>query len=236
MNLSIGNVNLGAEPKIVGVLTDKDILTLNKEDLRAVDLIELRVDMFDELSMNHIVEIFRKTIDSFKKPIIGTVRDISEGGARLIEEKQRIEIYKGIITLSGAVDVEIRCKGVIREIEPLCKREGTLLIGSYHNFEETPANNILDDVLLEAEKLGVDIIKLVTKAINRDDVARLFCYLFKHRDKNLVVFAMGEQGRASRVFFPIFGSLLTYGYIVKPSAPGQFSAEELRRYTELFSR
>ncbi|MBI3592233.1 MAG: type I 3-dehydroquinate dehydratase [Nitrospirae bacterium] len=43
----------------------------------------------------------------------------------------------------------------------------------------------------------------------------------------MITIAMGEKGLPSRVFSPICGSLITYGYVNHPSAPGQLSASEL---------
>ena len=50
---------------------------------------------------------------------------------------------------------------------------------------------------------------------------------------------MGEHGVVSRVFFPLFGSLLTYGFVAQSGAPGQLPLEELyaelRRYSPAFA-
>ena len=40
---------------------------------------------------------------------------------------------------------------------------------------------------------------------------------------------MGEAWKQTRVLFPKLGSCLTYGFLDKPTAPGQMSAEELLR-------
>ena len=49
---------------------------------------------------------------------------------------------------------------------------------------------------------------------------------------------MGPHGVASRVFFPLFGSLLTYGFVGQAGAPGQLSLADLHaelcRYSPAF--
>ena len=59
--------------------------------------------------------------------------------------------------------------------------------------------------------------------------------LREHRRQQRIVIAMGAHGVASRVFFPLLGSLITYGYLHQAVAPGQLSladlTAELRRYS-----
>ena len=40
--------------------------------------------------------------------------------------------------------------------------------------------------------------------------------------------AMGDLGRHSRVIAPIYGSVMTYGYVDAPTAPGQLRVDELK--------
>ena len=40
--------------------------------------------------------------------------------------------------------------------------------------------------------------------------------------------AMGDLGRHSRVIAPIYGSVMTYGYMDAPTAPGQLRVDELK--------
>ena len=39
--------------------------------------------------------------------------------------------------------------------------------------------------------------------------------------------AMGEIGAHSRIIAPVYGSLLTYGYVRKPVAPGQMRVDQV---------
>jgi 3-dehydroquinate dehydratase-1 len=45
---------------------------------------------------------------------------------------------------------------------------------------------------------------------------------------------MGEAGTLSRVFFPAAGSLLTYGHVGRPTAPGQLGRAELSALVRRF--
>jgi 3-dehydroquinate dehydratase type I len=225
MELYICNFKLGEIPLIAGVLTDTDVLTINKDSLNPADLIELRVDMFEDISLNHIENIFRVAKENFKKPIIATVRDVKEGGQKKIAD--RLGIYKAVIMFSDIIDVEIGNKDTMIAIKNLCKPCKKLLIGSYHNFELTPDDNFLDGIVLQGKELGADIVKIAAMAKNREDLIRLAFLTHRHKDKGMITMSMGDMGLPSRIFNPICGSLITYGYINHPSAPGQLSASEL---------
>ena len=61
----------------------------------------------------------------------------------------------------------------------------------------------------------------------------------RHEQGDLWLVAMGAHGVASRVFFPLFGSLISYGGVGAAGAPGQLPLAELyaelRRYSPEFA-
>lgn len=225
MEIYICNFKLGEVPLIAGVLTDTDVLSTKKDSLNPADLIELRVDMFENLSLNHIENIFRTAKENFKKPIIATVRDVKEGGQREIAD--RLGIYRAVVPLSDVIDVEIGSEDILTETKKLCHTYRKLLIGSYHNFEFTPEDGFLDSIVKRGKELGVDVVKIAVTAKDREDLIRLMFFTQKHKEAGMITMSMGAMGLPSRVFNPLFGSLITYGYINYPSAPGQLSASEL---------
>ena len=70
-------------------------------------------------------------------------------------------------------------------------------------------------------------MKIATYVNTPDDLRRLV-RLPSSRD-NLIVIGMGAFGAASRVFFPMIGSLFSYGSITGKTAPGQLSLRDLKR-------
>ena len=224
-DLYICNMKLGEVPHIAGVLTDTDVININHDVLNTADIIELRVDLFGKLTTEHIEMIFKLARDKFKKPLIGTIRSIKEGGQKEIPD--RLGLYRTIIPLSDMVDVEIGSDDIIGEIGKICIEDKKLLIGSYHNFDSTPGDDMLDKIVSKGKSLGADIVKIAVTAEENDDVVRLAVFTNKHRDEGLITISMGDRGLSSRIFSPLFGSLITYGYVTHPSAPGQLSVSEL---------
>ncbi len=225
MNLYIGKYKLGDVPLIAGVLTDSDVSGLGTEHLDSADIIELRVDMFDSFAPKHVEQVFRTAREKFGKPIIATVRDSKEGGRKEIQD--RPAMYRLVIPLADAVDVEIFAADVIKQAKDLCRANGRLLIGSYHNFESTPADDFLEQLIATGRRNGADVVKIAVTAKDEDDFTRLMLLTLRHKSQGVITIAMGDKGLPSRVFSPLFGSLITYGSINKPSAPGQLSTVEV---------
>lgn len=227
MALSIGRLKLGDVPLIAGVLTDRDVTHLPSDVIDAVDIIELRVDMFESTDTAHVVEVFRTVRDALGKPIIATVRDVREGGVKVIDDRRRL--YETCVPLCEAVDVEVRAGELLAHARGLVSAADTLLIGSYHHFSETPDEIFLDSIVTKAKDAGADIVKIAVTARTREDLVRLLLFTLRHRDKGMITMSMGDAGLPSRVVSPIFGSLVSYGYVSHPSAPGQLSVVELMR-------
>jgi 3-dehydroquinate dehydratase I len=224
MEMFIRDFRVGDFPLVSGVLTDRDFRNVDLEILNAVDIIELRVDMFAVIDPVHVKNVFREVRELFNKPIIATIRDVNEGGEKAIPA--RLDLYRSIIPLSDIVDIEINADDIFPEIRKLSTTFRKIVIGSYHNFDLTPEAPKLDSIVAKAIGARADIVKIAVKANSRNDLLDLFSFALNNRDKRLITISMGEKGLASRIFTPLMGSPVAYGYIHSPSAPGQFSAVE----------
>ncbi|HWR89211.1 MAG TPA: type I 3-dehydroquinate dehydratase [Dissulfurispiraceae bacterium] len=230
-NLRIGSLRLGDSPAIAGVLTDRDVLSLGAGDVEGADLLELRVDMFDNLDIAHVTSVFRSAAEIFRKPLLATVRAVEEGGQKEIPD--RLALYSTVLPIADAADVEIASSELFPSVAELCHALGRILIGSYHNFAGSPGDAFLEEIVRRGKALGADIVKIALTAVSRDDTARLMSFTYRHRETPVITMSMGDAGLPSRVLSPILGSLVTYGYIRQPSAPGQLSVTEL---LDLFQR
>ncbi len=225
MKRLLGPHRIGENPLIAGVLTDIDVMSVSPESLAPVDVIEMRVDMFESLAPGHIADTFERATEKFQKSLLATVRDVSEGGQQKIDD--RLSVFRVVAPLSDAVDVEISSEETMRNVHDLVAGTPVVLIGSYHNFTATPDDDLLEEVIEKGRSLGADVVKIAVMAKSREDVIRLLMTAARHRERGIIALSMGDQGLPSRVVGPLFGSLLTYGYINRPSAPGQLSAAEL---------
>ncbi|GAB5047227.1 type I 3-dehydroquinate dehydratase [Thermodesulfovibrio sp. TK110] len=209
-------------PAIAVVLTDRDVLSLDENSLKDADLIELRVDMFDNL--REVENIFFIAKRKFNLPLICTIRSPKEGGKR--EIPHRLSIYVKLIPFCDFLDIEIFSDkaGAVRE---LSLKNNIKFIGSYHRFDMTPSSDELEKVFEKGLNLGADVIKIATMVNDREDIERLALFLLNHRKSNIIVIGMGERGKLTRIIFPALGSIITYASLNTSSAPGQISLQEL---------
>jgi 3-dehydroquinate dehydratase-1 len=225
MEIFIRDFRVGDFPLITGILTDRDYRHAGKDILNAVDILELRVDMFASTATADVKHTFKEVRELFNKPIIATVRDTNEGGEK--ELPNRLDIYRSIIPLSDVTDVEINSGRLFREVRKLCTTFKKVVIGSYHNFDETPGAAELDRIVKKGFDSGADLVKIALKANSRSDLLDLLSFALEKRSSRLITIAMGDKGLPSRILAPVIGSPISYGYINTPSAPGQFSVVEM---------
>ena len=232
--LRIGKVNLGRVSKIAIVLSDNGDL-IDKSLLKGADIAEIRIDQFKDVTPGHIVDVIGK-VKRLSLPVIGTIRNKKEGGRRDISSSKRLELFKKIFPLVDAVDIELSSRKILGKVISLAKSDRKTVIVSYHNFTRTPPSIFLTRKIISAKKEGSDIVKISVRVNSQKDFLRLLRLTIDKKEDNLIVIAMGRKGIASRIFFPLIGSLLTYAYVDKPSAPGQVSLPEMNRIFESLKR
>lgn len=208
-------------------LDDKDFSNKIKEAKeKGADIVELRVDQFSNTSVDYVKDKLLEVKERGLKTIL-TVRIPEEGGR---EVKNREEIFEKLAPLSDYTDIELSQRSLLVKLHNLLDGKGRLII-SYHNFEVTPPNWIIREVLREGYRFG-GIPKIAVKANSYEDVARLLC-ISRQVEGEKIVIAMGDYGKVSRIAGYIFGSVITYASLGKSFAPGQISLEEMVKLKKL---
>jgi 3-dehydroquinate dehydratase type I len=141
----------------------------------------------------------------------------------------REEILKTAI-LSGAdyVDIEVESdRAFMNEIIRSAKTHNTAIIISYHNFEETPAQAELEQIVSDCREAGADVVKVACQVNHAGDLQNLF--KLYNRDLRMVVIGMGEKGIISRIAAPLLGAEFTFAAAEagQETAPGQISKDKL---------
>lgn len=183
------------------------------------DIIEARVDLAAEVPRVLVENIFK-----LDKPIIVTVRPTWEGGAFKGSDGDRAGIFNQLMPMADYIDVELRAKN-IDELIALTEGSEAHTIISYHDFEKTPPVREMIDILAHCHEKG-DIAKLAVTPRDLEDVLGLFEATLGAK-RPVCTIAMGEIGAHSRIVAPLYGSLLTYGYVKKPVAPGQMRVDKI---------
>ena len=200
-----------------------------KDALKKSDYVEIR---FDFLKTDEIP----KTLESIKKDlkkIVCTLRPKSEGGKFEGGEKERIAILKLIAEYNPfLLDIEFNTIKKNKELAKYLKSTKTKLLISWHDFKKTPKFSELKSMMSQMTEFSHNV-KIVTTAKSVDDSTRTLQLYSKNRKNNLIAFAMGDNGRISRILCLYLGSPYTYVSLGKPVAPGQLSIDEVKKIISL---
>jgi 3-dehydroquinate dehydratase-1 len=223
--------------RIAAPLSDTDLRAQTQVVRRYADIVELRIDRFARHEPSYVADVCRAARD-LGLPLIATVRAASQGGAVDLSDAQRLAAFEAALPLVDAVDLELRSA----LCAPLLARAAhgeRLAIVSHHDFSATPSDADLAALFDDATLPGAGVLKIAGHAATAGDADRLLGFLLARRARGLIVIAMGPHGVASRVFFPLLGSLITYGFAGQAGAPGQLPLAELhaqlRRYSPEFA-
>lgn len=230
--VKLGNLKIGEKTHIVGVIPGEEFLkNLQSSFISDVDILELRIDRFDNLEPNLLIETIKNLSHQIRRPLLATIRREEENDFKSIKhqlsEKQRLNLFKQIIPFVDGIDIELQAKEIIRKVINFAKKRKKTIIISYHNYKETPENKKLELLVREAKAKGADIIKIATYAKDIDDVARLMCFTYQCPQKPLASIPLGKIGTVSRIIGSVFGSCLTYGFIGGEKKYGQLSLNNL---------
>jgi 3-dehydroquinate dehydratase-1 len=218
-NLVFGNLEIDA-PAVVAVLSGEEaVRNAGVAERLGADLVEVRLDLLPK----DPIRIIREVRDATTLPIIATNRMTQEGGAFHGGEDERIEILAGASAWADLVDVELRAEGRDRLMEIVDRP----VIISYHDFKGMPPLEELRSMLGEIFEAGAEIAKLALTPASMEDCLGLLKLLLE-TEGPLSLMGMGNVGRHLRAVAPIYGSVLTYGYIGSATAPGQISVKTLR--------
>ena len=215
-------------PKIAAVITGSAASTVvEKAVSQGADLLEARIDTFRSLDPASLAVALKELKRSSRLPLILTVRSKKEGGARDIPDEKRLELFNSLMKFADYVDIEASSSGILKNVLKSATKERKKSIVSYHNFKSTPGDKKFKEIIESALSSGADIVKLATYVNSFEDLRRL-SRLLSLSDR-LIIIGMGPLGAASRVFFPMIGSLITYRSITGKTAPGQLKLKDLKK-------
>ena len=200
-----------------------------KDALKKSDYVEVRFDFLKSNEIPKTLEIIKKDL----KKIVCTLRPKIEGGKFEGSEKERVAILKLIAEYNPfLMDVEWNTIKKNKDLEKYLKTTKTKLLISWHDFKKTPKFSELTNKMNQMAKFS-DNVKIVTTAKSTDDSTRVLRLYSKNPKTNLIAFAMGDNGRISRILCLYLGSPYTYVSLGKPIASGQFSVDEMKKIIDL---
>ena len=186
--------------------------------LEGLEMAEIRLDRC-ALEDEEIETLFQGS----DIPLVATCRMAEEPDApRLLE----------LAIMSGAkyADLEMEAPAAVgRRIREACRNYGTVLIRSYHNFENTPSRELLRSLAERGRSFGGEVVKIVTTATSKADIAAVQSLYADAAPGSLIAFCMGDEGRESRLDALKFGAPYTYACLSEEesAAPGQWAVADM---------
>jgi len=221
---TIGSVPLSAgTPRVVAAGGEAELDALTRA--AGADVVELRADLFEDPRPETITAALVR-LRAAGRPVILTVRAAAEGG-RPLDEARRSAIFGAGLPHADAIDVEIASASLVAELLPRARAARRIVILSAHAFDAMPSDEVLQAAVARAGGLGADVTKIATIATDVHQLQRLLAVTLAARERHVVTLAMGPMGPLSRLVLPAAGSLLTYGHVGRPTAPGQLGVAEL---------
>ena len=218
------------------------------------DLIEWRADSYlsgltdleEVLQTKEFYLDFLKILDDLEyiagdKPLIFTLRSVEQGGMLQLSQAKKAEIYQLVAQsgLAGLIDVELPVAA--QSAEDICEESGLSLreqideihafggkvICSYHAFDRMLSPEEILEKIQIMQAAGADVFKIAAMAVTKEDAENLLkttAFLHQNGIGPLVMMAMGEWGKTTRVAAGRYGSCITFAAGQEASAPGQVDA------------
>lgn len=226
--ISSKNLLLSTRPLTVGVISQPEALESTlaaSAEVRAAtcDLFELRLDL---LKLD--TAALRKAIPALDLPVLLTARHPAEGGQGTEDPAGRRALLEPLLDLATLIDIELRSVMEMRSLLTSARARGVSVLGSFHDFQATPGDEVLSGAIEMAQTTGLDAVKFATYLNGPEDLIRLMKLVSGHLRLPMSVMGMGALGRLSRLTLAKLGSLLNYGFIGDSNAPGQWPAPRLK--------
>lgn len=209
------------------------------------DVVEWRVDWYEEVfdyaKVEETAADLRKALGEL--PLLFTFRTAKEGGEKAIEKDVYVELNQKAAR-SGFVDmVDVEAftgDEAVCAIVETAHEAGVKVVGSNHDFHQTPEQEEIVARLCKMQELGVDIPKIAVMPVCKKDVLTLLSateeMYTRYANRPIITMSMAGTGVISRLCGEVFGSALTFGAAGKASAPGQMEVEDLKTVLSLLHK
>jgi 3-dehydroquinate dehydratase-1 len=209
------------------------------------DLLEWRVDFFagieDAAAVAELAALIKQAAGGL--PLLFTCRARSEGGEPTpLSPEQVVGLHRAVCQRGHAdfVDFEMgNDEAHLRQVREASRAGGAQLILSFHDFERTPAVQVLEQRFAQAEQMGADIAKVAVMPHDMQDVLALLTATLQASAKlaiPVVSMSMAGPGSVTRLCGWAFGSAMSFAVGQGASAPGQMPIEDLDRGLALLHR
>jgi 3-dehydroquinate dehydratase-1 len=161
--------------------------------------------------------------------VLLTLRVPAEGGKRAWTAAERRETFLRLLPHVEAIDLEIATASALKPVSNAARRLGKTLVLSAHAIEKPATPAQFAKWIARYQPGEKSILKIAGRIGSWHDLQRLAAVLVNHPDWSVAVMGLGPYAAQSRSVLAALGSKLVYGYLDQPAAPGQPSADEVKK-------
>lgn len=223
---TLGPISLD-QPRVVGTVLDFNFLNgLSLEAASHCDIVEARLDGFDLSDPAPVLDAIRRVTER-GIPVIATVRLPEDGGHWKGSDTDRRELLEAALRVASTIDIELNST-LCPDLCTLAAELNKPIIVSHHDFEGTPSLAELTGLMEKMLVWPNALPKFALKADSPEDICTLMRLAAEYAPMRPVcIMGMGDAATATRTALPALGTRFTYGYLDRPSAPGQKSSGEI---------
>jgi 3-dehydroquinate dehydratase-1 len=222
-------LDLAQGPLLVAVADGPQTLARAAElarEQRPFDVVEARLDLYPSQAIDGCEAACRR-LEASGTPVLITLRTAAQGGGWTGAEAHRLPRFRAALAVASWADVEDDA-AIIEAVATLVRaRAGGQLVVSHHDFARTPPPGELLALVDACHRSAPGALAKLATTIVHDADRRALHDLIAQRPERTAVIGMGVADEDLRVALAAAGSLLAYGYLGSPTAPGQLSAAAL---------
>lgn len=193
--------------------------------LKGFDFYEIWLDYIQDLDDKFAVSLAKK----FRGKIIFVFRRQNLEKIRLPLEKRK-HIISSLQHSNTLLDLDFLTQQ--EELDFLRQKNSNIkLILSYHNYQETPALNYLENLINKMTVFNPNIFKISTFCKAEEDALNLLHLLLSLKKQQIkyIVLGMGQKGLITRIFGSIWGNEFNFAPfdVKEKSAKGQLTKSQL---------
>lgn len=188
--------------------------------------LEIRYDWFPDT--NEWPQISNRLRQLFPEKLqIGTIRLVRDGGVfPNSSAPMRLKNWGLILSANSTpniLDLEQDCLFDFDALKSLALEKNSKIIISQHNFFRIPPYPVLTALVQDALRVKADGVKIAAMSNATGDCEPIYEFIQEYAKSfsYFSAFAMGNEGKASRILSLLKGANLSYGSILKTTVPGQ---------------
>lgn len=220
---------------------DEETLINLKKYSEDVDIVELRIDQWNDIDVN-LIDTIQQQIKDLDKRLLITYRTSSQGGNGQLNGDDYYQMLNSLIKVNNydLIDIEFdknTDKEILATIISAAQNKDLEVVLSYHDFEQTPKLDELKHLYYKMQSFSPDYIKVAVMPKNKQDVTNLLMAMSDSADSvnpRVIGIAMSKLGLVTRTAQGVFGGTVSYGCLDTPKAPGQIHVSVLREQLKIY--